>query len=147
MNNEAHDQLEVELAALRPHDASPELRQRIDDHRAHSMPPSWRWQWSLALAGGLAAACLMVVLFQWGDSRRVSRVQTSVRVQPALPDSVQDSGLTRLAYGRALARSPEDLDALLDKDAMAAQRPNAELVRICAFPRSDAALHALLGEN
>jgi len=145
--NEAHDQLEVELAALRPHDASPELRQRIDDHRAHSMPPRTRWRWGLALAGGLAAACLAAVLFRWGGSQRVSPEQTIVRAQPAPPIKVEDAGLTRLAYGRALARSPEELDALLDKDAMAAQRPNPELVRIRAFPRSYAALHALLGEN
>ncbi len=144
---EPHDQLEVELSALRPHGASPELRQRIDDRRAHSMPPRTRWLWGLALAGGLAAACLAAVLFRWGGSQRVSTEQFIVRVQPAQPVAVEDSGLTRLAYGRALARSPEELDALLDKDAMASQGPNPELVRICAFPRSYAALHALLGEN
>jgi hypothetical protein len=144
---EAQDQLEVELAALRPHDASTQLRHRINDHRAHSTPPKARWRWGLALAGGLAAACLAAVFFQWGGSLRVSTEKSIVRVQPAPSIEVEDLRLTRLAYGRALARSPEELDALLDKDAIAAQRPNPQLVRICAFPRSYSALRALLGEN
>ena len=146
--NEAHDQLEAELAALRPHDASPELRQRIADHRIHSMPPRSRWPWGLTLAGGLAAACAAAaILPHLGSSRRVEPEQTIVRVQPVPPVKVEELGRTRLAYQSALARSPEDLDALLDKDAMAAQRPNPKLARIYASNRSDAELRALLGEN
>ena len=145
--NEAHDRLEAELAALRPCDASPELRRRIADHRTHSMPPRSRWRWGLILASGLAAACAAAVLLHVGSSHRVDQQQTIVRVRPVPPVEVEDSGPTRLAYQRALARSPEDLDALLDKDAMAAQKPNPELVRIRASNRSEAELHALLGEN
>jgi hypothetical protein len=144
--NEAYGRLEAELAALRPHDASPELRRRIADHRAHSVT-STRRRWGLALAGGLAAACAAAILLHVGSGRRVEPEQTLVRVRHVPPVAVEDSEPTRLAYQRALARSPEDLDALLDKDAMAAQKPNPELVRICASHRSDADLRALLGEN
>ena len=72
----------------------------------------------------------------FSDGEAAGRVEpepTVVLPQPAPPVEVEDSGLTRLAYQRALARSPEDLDALLDKDAMAAPEPNPELVRICCF--------------
>jgi hypothetical protein len=142
--NEAHDELETELAALRPHDASPELRQRIADHRAHFMPPGSRWRWGLTLAGGLAAACVAAaILLHWGSSRRGEPDQPIVQVQPVPAVKVEDTGLPSLAYWRALARSPDELDALLDKNAMAAP----ELVRICTFTRSNVALRALLGEN
>jgi hypothetical protein len=145
--NEAHDRLETELAALQLHDASPELRRRIADHRAHSLRPGSRRRWALTIASGLAAACAVAILLHGGGRPRVEPEQTIVMVPPVPPVEVEDSGPTRRAYQRALARSPEDLDALLDKDAMAAQKPNPELVRICASNRSDAELRALLGEN
>jgi hypothetical protein len=145
--NEAHDRLEAELAAIRPHDASPELRRRIADHRARSRPPGSRWRWGLTLASGLAAACAAAILLRVGSSHRVEPEQPVVQVRPVPPVEVEDSGFTRLAYQRALARSPDDLDALLDKDAMAAQKPNPELLLIVASNRSGAGLRALLGEN
>jgi hypothetical protein len=145
--NEAHDRLEAELAALRPHDASPELRRRIADHRAHSTPPGSRRRWGLIIASGLAAACAAATLLHVGGSRLVEPEQPIVRVPPVPPVEVEDSRATRRAYQRALARSPEDLDALLDRDAMAFQKPNPELGRIRASSRSDAELRALLGEN
>ena len=145
---EAQDQLEVELAALRPHDASTELRHRIDDHRAHSTLPK------IAMAVGPRPRRRIGRCLPGGglspmgrQPARINGARPSFRIRPAPPVEVEDSRLTRLAYWRALARSPEELDALLDKDAIAAQRPNPQLVRICAFPRSYAALHALLGEN
>ncbi len=146
--NEAHDRLEAELAALRPHAASPDLRRRIADHRAHSMPPRSRWRWGLTRASGLAAACVAAaILLHLATRRRVEPDQTIVQVRPVPPVEVGDSGPTRLAYWRALARSPEELDALLDKDTVIPPNSNPERVRICAFTRSDAALHALLGED
>ena len=67
--NEAHDHLEAELAALRPHDASPDLRQRITDHRARSMLARSRLRWglTLTLASGLAACVVAAVLIHLGS--------------------------------------------------------------------------------
>jgi hypothetical protein len=48
--NEAPDPLEAELAALRPHDGSPRLRQRLAQHRASAR--AWR-------AAALAAVVLL----------------------------------------------------------------------------------------
>jgi hypothetical protein len=96
----------------------------------------------------LAAACAAAaILLLWGSGRRVVPKQTIVRVQAEPPVEVEDTGPSPLAYRRALARSPDELDALLDKDAMVAPGPNPELARICTFTRTNAALRALLGED
>ena len=145
--NEAPDPLEALLSALRPHEVSPGLRQRVAKRLGDSSPKKRRRPWRIALAGGLAAACLAAVLFRWRGDRGVEPGPIAVLPQPAPPVMVVDSGFTLLAYERALARSPEDLDALLAKDAVVAPESNPELVRICAFPRSDAALRALLGDD
>jgi len=140
--SEPPDRLEAELAALRPSEPSPALRRRIAQRLAEAPPTAGRRYWWLAL-GSLAAACLVVVLLWWlgrngGPKNVVSSGPTS-RSADAEP--------TVWAYERALARSPEDLDALLAKQARRAEEPNPELARIGPSTRSDAALHKLLGEE
>jgi hypothetical protein len=145
--NEAPDPLEALLSALRPHEVSPGLRQRVAERLGDS-PPQERWRpWQIALIGGLAAACLAAVLFRWGGDRGVEQGPIAVLPKPAPLVMVVNSGFTLLAYQRALARSPEDLDALLAKDAVAAPESNPQLVGICAFTRSNVAIHALLGDD
>ena len=80
--NQSYSELEAELAALRPLDPSPELRQRIATHRAHSVAARSRWRWGLALAGGVAASWGAAFLLQGGDRRRVELDQTIVQVKP-----------------------------------------------------------------
>jgi hypothetical protein len=140
------DPLEEELSALRPYEVSPELRRHIARRLAEVPPAPRRRLWRLALAGGLAAACLGVVLLWRGGGARVEP-ERDVRLQPAPPASAQDAGPTLLAYERAMDRSPEELDALLDKDAGGAPELRPELVRCGPFMRSEAALRALLGEE
>jgi hypothetical protein len=145
--SEAPDSLEAFLSALRPHEVSPRLRQRVAERLGDSPPQKRRRPWRIALAGGLAAACLAAVLFRWGGERGIQPKPIAVQPQPASPVMVVDSGFTLVAYERALARSPEDLDALLATDGALAPEPNPELVRVSAFPRSDASLRALFGED
>ena len=153
--SEAPDPLEAELSALRPHELSRGLRRRIGQRLAEASPPKPRRLWWLALAGGLAAACLAAVLFRRvgghgeGSDPGPDPRPVVVRPRPAAPVAVEvdDSEPTLLAYQRALARSPEELDALLNKHALGAPQPNPELLAIGAFTRSDPALHALLGED
>jgi hypothetical protein len=145
--NEAPDPLEALLSALRPHEVSPGLRQRIAERLRDSPPQERRRPWRIVLVAGLAAACLAAALFRWRGDRGVEPTPIAVLPQPAPPVMVVDSGFTLLAYQRALARSPEDLDALLAMDGALAPEPNPELARISAFPRSDATLRALLGDN
>jgi hypothetical protein len=171
--NDKPDFLETELAALRPRAVSPELRQRIADqlegrewrdaeNRASATRtasprsgfPIYRRR--LAVVGSLAAACLLFCLW-WSGGRGVDPRTGSMRTQPAprvedthgddREGAVNDSVPTLLAYQRALARSPEELEVLLDRHALAAQASDPELIRIGALTRSDAALHTLLGDD
>jgi hypothetical protein len=145
--NEAHDRLEAELAKLRPHEASADLRQRIADHQARSVRQSgFRW-WRLATAGGLAAACIPAIfLLQWGRHEPVDPGPPIVQVQPGSRVETADPMPTVLAYHRALVRSDEELDALLGKHAPVTPNPDPDLARIGPLTRSESALHALLGE-
>jgi hypothetical protein len=143
--SEAPDPLEAELAALRPHEPSPELCRRVAERLADAPRVRLRRLGRLALAGGLAAACLAAVLFGWAARR--GEPKPVFRPQPAPPAQVADNGPTLLAYERALARSPEELDALLDREAGAPQGPGPEPRPTSAFTRSDADLHDLLGDD
>jgi hypothetical protein len=60
--SEAPDPLEEELSALRPEAVSPGFRRHIA-RRLAEVPPAPRPRlWRLALAGGLAAACVLAAL-------------------------------------------------------------------------------------
>jgi hypothetical protein len=149
--NEAPDPLEAELSALRPRDVSPGLRHRIDARLADP-PHTRRRTWRIALAAGLAAACLAAVLFRSRGDRGPAPGPQPVVVRPRpAPPAVEPEDdnpePTVLAYERALARSPEALEALLDRQAVAAPELHPVLARIGAFTRSDAALRNLLGED
>jgi hypothetical protein len=167
------DFLETELSALRPRAVSPELRRRIAEQlekresreaenraleKRTASPrfgsPIFRRQ--LALGGSLAAAGLLIYLW-WGAGRGVDPQTSSVRTLPpprvegthddVREGAVNDSVPTLLAYQRALARSPEELEVLLDRHALAAPASDPELIRIGGLTRSDAALHTLLGDD
>jgi len=62
----------------------------------------------------------------------------------AVPES-ETPAPTVLAYQRALARSPEDLNALLDQQAVT--RSNPKPLAAGTFARSPAAIDALLGDD
>lgn len=143
--SEPPDPLEAELSALRPRGVTPGLRRRVADRLAD--PPTYRrWVWGVALAGVLAAAGGLVLVAPW---RRDPVVPGPPVVVPAPPAAVEseDAAPTLVAYQRALARSPEDLDALLERTA--ATGPNAEpdQMPVGTFPRSGATFDALLGDD
>jgi hypothetical protein len=146
--NDLPDRLEAELAALRPHSASPELRQRIAGHQAHVNRTRLRRQWGIALASGFAAACVWAaVVLLPGLRRLVDPERTGNSSRPPLISQVEEFRPTLQAYQRALARSPEALDSRLEADAAAIPEANPALTRICAFTRSNSELRALLGDN
>jgi hypothetical protein len=139
------DPLETELAALVPHELSAGMRRRVAERVAQGMPARRRWVFALAAACIVAAA-----LAWWGSSPRVVPPPIAVLPVPIpvpAPVVAEDAGPTLLAYRRALAESPAALDALLDRHAAAAPALHPELVEICAFTRSEAALHALVGDD
>jgi hypothetical protein len=146
--NDRPDPLEAELSALCPQPISAELRQRIADRIGQSVPSRRPRFWLPALAASLTAACLAAVAWWWIGGQ--SFETPPVVVGPARPSSDGAADIaqpTLLAYQRALACSPEELDALLNKHVSVISLPDPELLRVGAFTRSDAALHALLGDD
>ncbi len=141
--NEPRDPFEEELSTLRPVEISPDLRQRVAAGLASSTPTGFRG-WRLApLAAALAASCLLAVFFRWGGGE--GPIVIPPRVVPVL--AAEDSPPMLLAYQRALARSPEALVALLDKQAMANPGPGPGVVQTLSFRSSAAELHTLLGDD
>ncbi|HJZ92178.1 MAG TPA: hypothetical protein VKE40_14985 [Gemmataceae bacterium] len=146
--SDAPDPLEAELASIRPADAAPELKRRVAERLAESPPAQPRRVWPMAVVGGLIAACLAIGVIRWGSGRGVEPAPVVVPPPPQpAPAEVEDAAPMLLAYQRALARSPEELDALLDKEAAGSAEVNPDLVRVGPLTRSDATLHALLGKD
>lgn len=117
--NEPRDAFEEELAAFQPLEVSPELRRRIGGRLAGS---SWRRSgqaWTIAVVSGLAAAGLAAVLIRRPDSPKVDPDPGSHAMpqQPATSGRDAEPLPTLQAYRLALSRSPEVLDALLDRHA------------------------------
>jgi hypothetical protein len=135
------DSLESELAAVRPRPVSADLRRRVGERLSVSPGPR-RWLWGLTLVGVLVAVGVVIFIT---PRREPPAPPTRPEVIPApavVPES-ESPGPTVLAYQRALARSPEELTALLDRHAAAAPEP----VPITAFTRSNATLDALIGDD
>jgi hypothetical protein len=140
--SEAPDPLEAELSALRPRPISPGLRQRVGD-RLNAPAARRQWAWGIALAGALTAAVVVLVA-----PRRKDPLPPELPVVvPAPPVATEsdDSAPTVVAYQRALARSPEDLDALFDKQATTALNPN--LMAVGTYTPSPATIDALIGDD
>jgi hypothetical protein len=145
--NETHDSLEEELSSLQPHGPSSELRRRIAERLAEPVPGS-RWRsWKSSLALSAAAACLAVFCWPWiaGHDGNKNPKHVAIHANAAAATGVLKP--TLLAYQRAWNRSPEELEVLLNRQAIVTPDRDPELVRIGAFTRSDAALHALLGDD
>jgi hypothetical protein len=126
------DAFEVELSALRPRTVSPALRERIGRELARP-PRPWR-----GIAAGLAAVILGVLTLALSLHRDE---QPPTSAPPPASES-EEAPPTLQAYRSALFRSPEELDALLEKHA-ASRRP-ADDRPLHAFDRSNL---ASLGER
>jgi hypothetical protein len=129
MNN--HDPLEAELAALRPVDASPQLRESIANRLAQDAPellPTHRnrvW-WSGALTGGVVAAGLLLGFFLSRATPNKAFRPQSPSSPPELSAAAFDPALPSVwNYEKALARSPHDLELLLDQHAAASSAKSA----------------------
>jgi len=144
---EAFDALEAELSALLPQEVSPGLRRRVAERLGAAAPAKTRPRWVIALAGGLAAACLAAIFLWWCVGRHGEPEQTIIRPRPTPTVEFEDTEPTLLAYRLALARSPDELDALLDRQAVSAAEPEPRPLEINVFIPSAAAMHALQGDD
>ena len=139
------DPLETDLSSLIPRQPSPGFRRRLGARLAHAPRAKSRRLWWLAVSTGLAAACLAALLW-WrpGSGKAPEQVQ---RTPPRPQVGVEETAPTVLACQRALARSPEELDAFLSRQAVVAVEGNPEPEPIRAFTRSDEILHRLIGDD
>jgi len=118
-----HDSLELELAALRPRGPSAALKKRIADRLAQDAPQrsesQSNSQWRMAaIVGWLLAASLASVMVWRGGPAAVRVESVGPQLDPALAAAFRESSPSIWAYGRAMRRSPEALDELLDRHAM-----------------------------
>ena len=116
---------EGELRSLRPRPPSPALRRGVARHLAGAP----RWSARGALVGGLAAAGLLAAAVVWQSP-------PPPRVGPPIVPPVAAAGdqlPTLQAYRRALARSPDALEALLDEQARQTARAGAQVRSVRAF--------------
>ncbi len=109
--NDTPDPLELELSALRPCDVSPGLRGRIARRLAEAPTPERRPPRWFALSAALAAACVVAAVFWRVGGSDVEKTPNVVDDQPVRHIETNPSMPTLLAYERALARSPEELEA------------------------------------
>jgi hypothetical protein len=101
--------------------------------------------WGSVLAGVLAGIGVIAVILP-------NRKEPSLPVPPAVvppppPASAEPESPppSVLAYRRALARSPEALDALLDQQV--AVQPDAGLVPVGLFNRSPGTINGFIGDD
>jgi hypothetical protein len=146
-----HDPLEAELAALRPHEPSPELKQRLAERldRATTSRPAERRKnirWIGALAGGLiAAGVVAMIIWRRGDETIVPPAP-DVSVEATTAAAFDDSLPSFWSYRAALAESPEAVDALLDRHAAGNTELKPGRARVYFFARYDSDLNPLAGE-
>ena len=146
--NEPYDPIEEELSALRPHRISSELQSRVAGRLTASSLRRSRRLWGLAIASGLAAACVAGAIYfgRQGNHDNEGHPGIPIHVGEGTTQ-VQDQIPSVWTYQLALAHSPETVDALLDKQAQTSAEPTDRFERISVFTRSPATLHALLGED
>src|SRR5262245_44280212 len=154
-----HKTLEAELATLRPAAPSAGLRERIavslgeqaslGQQVSLGQPVSPRRSrgplWVATLCGPLAAVLTYFLLT--GPSQPLQRPDLlEFRTEP-LTERAFDSKLPSVwSYRSSLSRSPDELDALLDKHAIHFQTPRPQRAGVYVLSRSETDLKNLLGE-
>jgi hypothetical protein len=144
------DPLEVELAALRPHGPTAELKQRIAerlDDIPVNLPARPRKYFGKvgAVAGGVIAAGLLAMIFVRRGDEAVEPLAPHVPV--AETAAAFDDTLPSLwTYRTALARSPDAVDALLDRHSAGTTESKPGRARVYFFARYDSDLNPLAGE-
>jgi hypothetical protein len=157
-----HDELERELAALRPVPPSSELKTRIArtlgegeaqwEGTASAEPliaggPRSRGPlWLAAICGPLAAIFTFYLLRGPVDPPVPLDTELPATAEPAIATAFDDSLPSLGTYRRALLASPESLGDLLDKHAHRPSETTPERARAIVLARSPSELETMLGE-
>jgi hypothetical protein len=100
-----------------------------------------------ALACCLAVVCLVLIVLRL-DLHRVSPASSVVSKHRSQQDIPAESlEPTLLTYQRALAHSPEDLQALMNKQSVTSSERNTVMMRVGMFTQSEASFRRLLGDD
>jgi hypothetical protein len=145
------DELEKELGSIRPRQPSAELKLRIAEGLKLSAPSlrrtaPRRFRRRAAMIGGLAAACLAWIVI----------VRDRLRPPEPGPRSAAQGSQAAIAfdaespsiwsYRSALVRSPDSLDVVLDRHAVAKRDLQLGHPNVHAFARFDSDINNSLGE-
>ncbi|MGD0999389.1 MAG: hypothetical protein ABSA67_01710 [Candidatus Brocadiia bacterium] len=125
------DEFEERLRSLRPVAPAPDLERRVsaglagESADAKSRVGTW-----VVVAAGLMAAMLAIciALAHLGGPAAAPRPLQPVKTVALIPhhDFTADDPPTRAVYGAAMMRSPETLDALMDKHARSLMPPDRD---------------------
>jgi len=124
-----HDALEIELAALTPQPPSPALREGITNSLQTTVQlPIARsirvWGTAAAVVVVLTACWIAVLIVRREPTGKSGSSSPFASVELPVAAAFNDTLPTVWAYRHALDRSPQDLDALLDKHTASASRNN-----------------------
>ena len=160
--NEPPDPLEAELrAAFHPVEVSPRLHRAIAEQLAPPAPTAGRrlLRTGFALAAASLAASILAVLLLGRSDEPVdpgSRLPptTTTTTTPArspvaarsAPGGIDESLPSLHAYNQAAARSPQDLEALLDRHTARGSGSDSSPVRIYAIKSRDFMKQTISGE-
>jgi hypothetical protein len=143
-----YDPLESELAALRPHQPSAELKRRIAGSLAEgSLRPKtensslWR---GAALVGGLLAASLAAVLVWQGGNQRF--LPEPIEMTDHIAFDFDESLPSLWSYRAAMRHSPGSLETLFDKHAEQTLAHKSGGAPAFVFARSNLTNDSWLGE-
>ena len=149
MNTE-NDPLEAELAALRPCEPSPELHQRIAERLTETVQPRPLSQresgesrpWIVALLAIAAAVVVAAAIFlPRRDDHEV--IEPAAAPRPPLASALDESLPSMWQYRAAIYRTPNEIEAVLDKHAARTFEPNPDRARAYVFSRLDSELDSL----
>jgi hypothetical protein len=113
------DPLETELAELRPQAVSPETMSRIAGRLA-PVARSQSRRWTVAVVGSLIAAGIVTAILLQRDGQQIVENDKPLIVPQIEEARLFDDTLPSIwTYSRVLTRSSTDLDAVLDKHAVA----------------------------
>lgn len=151
--SEPFDPLEDELRALAPQEPSPELKERIaaglalmETVQRGWLPSAKKNAVRVVFTGGLIAAALALAFLLSRDAEHEGERNTAAApLEPAVA-SAFDEALPTLWQFHSALRSPNELDALLDKHAGLAGDAGSPLTPIRGFGRSETTINTILGE-
>jgi hypothetical protein len=146
-----HDPLELELSSLRPHRLSVNTRNRIAERLSTSPPGKPRSVWTSTwlrgalVTGTLAASTAAIVLWR-GETSPIQPNERMEQLELELSAAFDQSLPTVWSYQRALMRSPQAIEGLLDAHSIRSLQPRRDSTPPVVLARFVFRTDSLIGE-